>query len=177
MSLLKHWNKLVFLLQSACFLSPYPLKVVMPYSTAQVMETFPSSFLIYLTSLLCHLHSLKHNIIERFESTLVIQCRPHPRSHPALPMTLTERETWGGMVSNHSNQKGYVRTNIDCSEDEYFHHKCNSVAIVTLKVSLCRQMGCNAGWTLASCYFGQIPSNQTNYVFYRYDTSWFMLCY
>lgn len=52
------------------------------------------------------------------------------------------------MVSNHSNQRGYMRTDIDCSEDEYFHH--SPVAILTFEVSLGREMGCNAGWTFAS---------------------------
>lgn len=54
------------------------------------------------------------------------------------------------MVSNHSNQKGYVRTDIDCSEDEYFHCKCSPVAILTFEVCLCGELGCNAGWPVAS---------------------------
>lgn len=33
------------------------------------------------------------------------------------------RRRSGGMVCNHSNQKGYVRTDIDYSEDENFHRK------------------------------------------------------
>lgn len=56
----------------------------------------------------------------------------------------------GDTVSNHSNQEGYVRTDIDCSEDGHFHHKRSRGAVLTFEVSVCREMGCNSGWTGAS---------------------------
>lgn len=159
---LENWNKLVFLLQSAW---------------AQVTETSPSCYLIlYLTSLLCQLHLLK--AAARYNRTETINPKFHPLSVSFCNRSLISdpthgitndshrkrdlRRRRGGMVSNHSNQKGYVRTDIDCSEDEYFHHNRSSpVAILTFEVSPCRERGCNAGWMLASWNFGQIPYNYT----------------
>lgn len=52
------------------------------------------------------------------------------------------------MVSNHSNEKGSIRMDTECSEDEYFQVRCSRVTVLTFE--LCKEMGCYAGYTACS---------------------------